>query len=143
MLSTIFLEYYNNKIELQVGDIYQSYGAWLSMHTFEDRNIDYNNSPRGMSVLYYFRDNMDLFATFGENTFSTRTNPATMEADIFIENDMKLAGFTYQNDYFDMLYLSMVNKQKIDSTTIENMKKRRGNSMSFEEKNFLSKLFKK
>ena len=78
MLSTIFLEYYNDKMELQVGDIYQSYGAGLSMHTFEERNIDYNNSPRGMSVLYYFRDNIDLFAS--ESTASVYNN-------VFLTND--------------------------------------------------------
>ena len=92
------------------------------MHTFEDRNIDYNNSPRGISVLYYLRDNIDLFASFGQNTFQTRTNPAVIEPDISIENDVKLAGVAYQNDYFDMHYLSMLNEQMIDSTTIENMK---------------------
>tara|TARA_B100000029_G_scaffold488838_1_gene545890 strand:+ start:504 stop:2162 length:1659 start_codon:yes stop_codon:yes gene_type:complete len=121
MLSTIYLEYSNNRIEIQLGDIYQSYGAGLSMHTFEDRNIDYNNSPRGISVLYYLRDNIDLFASFGQNIFKTRTNPTVIEPDISIDNNLKLAGFAYQNDYFDMHYLSMLNDQNIDAATIERM----------------------
>ena len=121
MLSTIYLEYSNNRIEIQLGDIYQSYGAGLSMHTFEDRNIDYNNSPRGISVLYYLRDNIDLFASFGQNIFKTRTNPTVIEPDISIDNNLKLAGFAYQNDYFDMHYLSMLNDQNVDAATIERM----------------------
>ena len=32
------------------------------------------------------------------------TNPSTVETDIIIDNNMKLAGFAYQNDYFDMHY---------------------------------------
>ena len=123
ILSSIYLEYSNDRIEFQLGDIYQSYGAGLSMHTFEDRNIDYNNSPRGVSILYYLKDNIDLFASFGQNIFQTRTNPTEIEPDISIDNDMKLTGFAYQNDYFDMHYLSIFNEQLIDSTTIQNMKK--------------------
>ena len=122
ILSSIYLEYSNNNYEFQLGDIYQSYGAGLSMHTFEDRNIDYHNSPRGMSLLFYLRDDIDLFASFGQNTFRSRTNPAVIKPDISIDNDMKLLGFAYQNDYFDMHYLSMLNEQLIDSTTIESMK---------------------
>ena len=122
ILNSIYLEYSNNRIEFQLGDIYQSYGAGLSMHTFEDRNIDYNNSPRGVSILYYFKDNVDLFASFGQNLFQARTNPGVVEPDISVDNNMKLAGFAYQNDYFDMHYLSMLNDQIIDSTSIEKMK---------------------
>ena len=122
ILNTFYLEYSNNRVEFQLGDIYQSYGAGLSMYTFEDRNIDYNNSPTGVSILYYLRDNVDLFASLGRNIFETRTNPAVIQPDIFIENDMKLAGFAYQNNYFDMHYLSMLNEQVIDSTSIESMK---------------------
>tara|TARA_Y100001970_G_C14250283_1_gene871349 strand:+ start:3347 stop:5005 length:1659 start_codon:yes stop_codon:yes gene_type:complete len=122
MLNSIYLEYSNSKLEFQLGDIYQTYGAGLSMYAFEDRNIDYNNSPRGASILYYMNDNVDLFISTGSNLFKTRTSPSVVEPDIVIDNNMNLAGFIYQNDYFDMHYLSILNEQKINSSTIENMK---------------------
>ena len=50
-----YIEYLNNNLELQVGDIFQSYGAGLSFYTYEDRIIDYNHAPRGINILYYFR----------------------------------------------------------------------------------------
>ena len=46
-----YLEYYNDNIQIQIGDVFQSYGTGLSMHTYEDRTIDYNNAPRGISLL--------------------------------------------------------------------------------------------
>ena len=91
------------------------------MHTYEDRTIDYNNAPRGIGLLYYLENNLDIFAGIGENTFSTRTNPAMSEPDIFIDNDVVSMGINYQNDYFDMHYLTMLNSQSINSTSILNM----------------------
>ena len=43
--NVFFLEYSKDKLQFQLGDIFQSYGTGLSMHTYEDRTIDYNNAP--------------------------------------------------------------------------------------------------
>ena len=117
-----YLEYYNDNIQIQIGDVFQSYGTGLSMHTYEDRTIDYNNAPRGISLLYYFNDSIDIFSTIGESTFYSRTSPSNIEPDIFIDNQIALMGFSYQNNYFDMYYLSKYNNQNIGSSTIINMK---------------------
>lgn len=116
-----FLEYSNDKLQFQLGDIFQSYGAGLSMHTYEDRTIDYNNAPRGASILYYLKDNIDVFGFIGSNTFSSRTNIANPEPNIFVDNSVASMGISYQNNYFDMHYLTMLNNQKIDSESIVNM----------------------
>ena len=55
--------------------------------------IDYNNSPRGAALTYYFTDNIDIFATVGKNTFNTRTNPAVLEPNIYIDNETKLTEY--------------------------------------------------
>ena len=116
-----FLEYSNEKLQFQLGDIFQSYGTGLSMHTYEDRTIDYNNAPRGASILYYLKDNIDVFGFIGSNTFSSRTNIANPEPDIFVDNSVASMGISYQNNYFDMHYLIMLNRQNIGSTSIANM----------------------
>jgi len=121
MFDIFYLDYSIGNIQLQLGDIFQSYGSGLSMHSFEDRGIDYNNSPRGAALTYYFTDNIDIFATVGKNTFNTRTNPAVLEPNIYIDNELFLGGFSYRNDYLDIFYLSMLNNQFIDSETILSM----------------------
>ncbi len=52
-------------------------------------------------------DNIDLFASAGSNLFKTRTNPSTVEPDIIIDNNLKLAGFAYQNDHFSNLHAKL------------------------------------
>ena len=120
--SIFYLEYTNDNFLLQVGDIFNSFGSGLSLHTFEDRTIDYNNAPRGISLLYYLNNNIELFTLCGVNTFSTRTNPAILEPDIFIGNKVFSVGMNYQNDYLNLNYLSLINNQSIDADVILNMK---------------------
>ena len=121
--SIFYLEYSNDNFLLQVGDIFNSFGSGLSLHTFEDRTIDYNNAPRGINLLYYLRDNIDIFTVIGANTFSTRTNPAMPEPDIYIDNSTMSTGFSYQHEYFDIHYLGMINEQSLNSQTIVELKK--------------------
>ena len=86
--SIFYLEYSNDNFLLQVGDIFNSFGSGLSLHTFEDRTIDYNNAPRGASILYYLKDNIELYGLYGNNIFKTRTFPLKLEPDIFIDNEL-------------------------------------------------------
>ena len=116
-----YLEYYNDNLQIQIGDLFQSYGAGLSMHTYEDRTIDYNNAVRGISTIYYLNDSLDLFSMLGYNTFYSRTSPGSIEPDIFIDNEIALIGANYQNDYFDIHYLTQFNNQSLNSATITNM----------------------
>ena len=122
MFSVFYLDYSLGDFQFQLGDIFQSYGAGLSIHTFEDRTIDYNNSPRGGGLTYYLTDNIDIFATIGKNTFSTRTSPAELEPNIYIDNELYSGGFSYRNDFLDLFYLIMLNNQDIDSESIISMK---------------------
>ena len=122
IFSIFYLDYSSENFQFQFGDIFQSYGSGLSMHAFEDRNIDYNNSPRGAAITYYLTDNIDIFSTVGKNTFNTRTSPGELEPNISIDNELYSGGFSYRNDYFDLFYLLMLNNQGIDSESINSMK---------------------
>ena len=62
MIDIFYLDYSKDNFQLQIGDIFQSYGSGLSMHSFEDICIHYNNSPRGGAITYYLNDNIDIFA---------------------------------------------------------------------------------
>ena len=117
-----YIELSKQNYLLQIGDLFNSFGAGLSLNTFQDRNIDYNNAPRGASFLYYLNDSIDFFTSYGKNTFKTRTSPSKVEPDLLIDNELLSSGFSYRHDYFDFHYLNLINKQKFNSSTILNMK---------------------
>ena len=124
-----YFEYYNENMQLQLGDIFQSYGSGLSFLTFEDKAIDYNNSLRGINLTYYLRDDLEIFSTLGVNDFTSRTSPSILEPNLNIGNDVAVIGFNLQGNNFDLTYLSKFNNQKIDSNTINNMKNSFDNSL--------------
>ena len=42
-LNIIYLEYFNDKFDITLGNLYLLHGMGLSLHTFQDQNIDYDN----------------------------------------------------------------------------------------------------
>ena len=103
-------------MQLQLGDIFQSYGSGLSFLTFEDKAIDYNNSLRGINLTYYLRDDLEIFSTLGVNDFTSRTSPSILEPNLNIGNDVAILGFNFQGNNFDLTYLSKFNNQKLIQT---------------------------
>ena len=121
ILDNFYLEYSNDKYLLTAGNIFYSFGSGLSFYSYEDRTIDYNNSPQGLSLLYYLSDNLDLYAMAGTNTFESRTNPSFIEPNISIKNNVMLSGLTFQSNYTDFHYMFMINKQNYNSQTIKSL----------------------
>ncbi|SVB84550.1 uncharacterized protein METZ01_LOCUS237404, partial [marine metagenome] len=58
MLSTFYMEYSKDKYNIRIGDLYELYGRGLIYYTFQDQNVDYNNSVRGMNVYYFLKENI-------------------------------------------------------------------------------------
>ena len=122
MIEVFYMDYSNDSIDLTFGHIYQMYGSGLTMHTFTDRNIDYNNGVFGINLSYYLNDSWIFFGVLGANEFESRTKLDLTEPDIFINNAVSLGGISYTHDYFDLSYLASINKQSIDEETIYQMK---------------------
>ena len=122
LIEVLFLDYSINDFDFSFGHIYQMYGSGLTMHTFNDRNIDYNNALFGINMSYYINDSWTIYGILGANEFESRTKLDIAEPDIFIGNKLGLAGITYSHDFFDLTYLSSINNQSIDSSTIYQMK---------------------
>ena len=43
MLNMFYLQYSTNKYDLTLGNLYLLYGRGLSIHSYEDQNIDYHD----------------------------------------------------------------------------------------------------
>ena len=62
----LLLEVHQDEIDYIFGDIYTVYGRGLSLYSFNDRDIDYDNSVRGLSMFY--SKSVDNGETFSEAT---------------------------------------------------------------------------
>ena len=116
-----YLEYSGDDIEISLGNIYTLYGRGLSFHSYEDRNIDYDNGVEGIHLIYISDKQFEIYGTLGEKDFSARSNPADLEANINIDNKLSSFGFLLYREYFDIYYSMHIYNQIIDSTTIVEM----------------------
>ena len=71
-LKVFFVEYNKNDLDITIGDVLTVYGRGLSLHTYQDRDIDYNNGVRGISMTYSISDRWDIYSLFGINYFENR-----------------------------------------------------------------------
>ena len=130
IVDVFYMDYSINNFDLTFGHIYQMYGSGLSLHTFNDRDVDYNNGIFGIDLSYYINDYWNVFGILGSNQFESRTKLDLTEPDIFIDNMIGLGGVSLTQDYFDLSYLISINKQSLDASTIYKMKSIQGSLFS-------------
>ncbi len=99
-LNIFYLQFSSEKSKITLGDLYLLYGRGLSMHTYQDQNIDFDNSLCGIEYLYNVSDNYDLSIAAGSNEFNSRLNPADLLPSLSVENKL----MAINNElYFDNL----------------------------------------
>jgi len=116
ILNTMYAQYSSNNYELTLGNLYLLQGMGLSMHTFQNQDIDYDNSIYGFDINYSLNNNFDIFSTVGYNNVKSRTNPAEINPSISVQNNVGLIGSKYFHDNFELYYLTMVYDQFYDSS---------------------------
>ena len=67
-LNKFYLENENENYSLMIGDIYSLYGRGLSFYTYQDQNIDYDNSIRGFQVQAYL-NNFEISTLIGKGDY--------------------------------------------------------------------------
>ena len=131
IVKSFYIEYSTENIDFVFGNIYTVYGRGLSLYSFNDRDIDYDNSIMGASVFYsksidnaflkYIAEDIECYSLFGSNNFKSRSNPADKEPNLFIDNDLFVSGITLYKDSYDLYYSFHFNKQYVGSATITEM----------------------
>jgi len=108
ILTTFYIEYSHDKYDLKLGDIYELYGRGLSFYTFQDQNIDYNNSIKGLSLQYFHKENLRASTLIGTGDYAFRSNPSNRIADYQFTTNAILGSIDYDNQlfgYFQYVYL--------------------------------------
>ena len=108
MLSTFYMEYSKDKYNIRIGDLYELYGRGLSYYTFQDQNVDYNNSVRGLNLYYFLKENIKFSALFGTGDFAFRSLPSNRTTNYHFNTNIGLGSIDYENQllgYFQAIYL--------------------------------------
>ena len=104
-----YLDYYSDNFQLIAGNIQALYGRGLSINTFQDHTIDFDNRINGIDFKYFLNDNFTLLATIGNGKFSYRQTPADQIANYSMKFDyIFINAIEYMNDKlgnFHILYL--------------------------------------
>jgi len=109
ILTTFYIEYSHDQYDLKLGDLYELYGRGLSFYTFQDQNIDYNNSIKGLSLQYFLKENLRASTLIGTGDYAFRSNPANRIADYQYDTNVSLVSIDYENPlfgYFQAIYLT-------------------------------------
>jgi len=120
-INMFYLEYSGENYDLLIGDLNLLYGRGLSMHTFEDQGIDYNNTLTGLEYTRYIKDNFDMFVFIGKNNFKSRINPGNKLSDLSIKNNVfSFGGNLFYKD-INIHYMNLIYLQEYDYLDIYNM----------------------
>ena len=121
-----YLQHYREKYDITIGNLYLMQGRGLSLHTYEDRNIDYDNSLLGIETIYHLRDNIDVITIFGKKNIKSRFDSQETLPSISVKNTLGSLGTYASFDYFTFHYQTLSYKQEYNAATIKQLKRMDG-----------------
>ena len=98
LVNTFYLEYSNDRTNIQLGDIYELFGRGMCCYTLQNQNIDYNNSIKGLNIRYFLRENIEISALIGKGDYYYRSKPSNREADLQLNSSALLAAVDFSTD---------------------------------------------
>tara|TARA_B100000029_G_scaffold113566_1_gene105854 strand:- start:2288 stop:3925 length:1638 start_codon:yes stop_codon:yes gene_type:complete len=120
-LNTFYMEYSGKSYDLTVGNLNLLYGRGLSIHTYQDRSIDYDNTLIGLETNFYIRDNIDFSVVLGTTDFKSRINPGDMLPSLSIDNNMIAFNLLGYFNNINVHYSGMIYDQEYDYHDIYGM----------------------
>ena len=107
MFTSLYVEFSNEKLNVKVGDQYELYGRGLVYYSFQDQNVDYDNSVMGISLGYYLNDRLKFSTLFGSGDYAFRSNPVNRQTDYQFKTEVGLGVIDYDNEllgYFQSIF---------------------------------------
>ena len=116
-----YIQYTKDNYDFTIGDLYLLRGRGLSLHTYQDRTIDYDNSIKGVDFTYIINDKIDLFSSIGTSTVKSRINPADILPSVSIKNNLSSIGVSSTFNNMSLLYHSIVYEQFYDYSDVNSL----------------------
>ena len=117
-LNIIYVEYFNDSFEMTVGNLYTMHGMGLSLHTYQDQNIDYDNSLYGFEASYVINDNFNFFILAGKKNVLSRVSYQEISPSISIQNRVFSLGLDRMKDNLSFKYFIMHYEQEYSYSDI-------------------------
>ena len=110
--NNVYLDYYGDDYSVKLGSIYSLYGRGLSINMSQNQNIDFDNSVNGIELKYNF-DNLSFSGLYGKSQFHYRSNPAFIETDLFLDNEILFTGVEYFSDNLGIFSASFLKENSV------------------------------
>ena len=114
LVNMMYVEFFNDQVEMTLGSLYSMYGMGLSLHTYEDQNIDYDNSLYGIQTVYGLSDSYSLFMLAGKRDILSRVSPQETTPSISLKNRVLSIGFNSIGENLNFHYMTMMYEQDYD-----------------------------
>ena len=114
LVNMMYVEFFNDQVEMTLGSLYSMYGMGLSLHTYEDQNIDYDNSLYGIQTVYGLSDSYSLFMLAGKRDILSRVSPQETTPSISLKNRVLSIGFNGVGENLNFQYMTMMYEQDYD-----------------------------
>jgi len=118
ILSTYYVEYSNDKLNMKLGDIYELYGRGLSFYTMQDQVIDYNNSLKGLSFNYFIRNNLKISGLIGNGEYAFRSSPTNRKTDYKLGTNALFGSIDYENQWSGFFHYSYLKQESFLSSDL-------------------------
>ncbi len=122
MNNMFYLQYSNSNYDITLGDLYVLHGSGLSLHTYSDQDVDYDNSITGIDFSYKINDKINFLSMIGSGNIKSRVDINEIGYDVSIENDVISFGGSLDLEKVSMYYLSFFQNQKYSNNDINSMK---------------------
>ena len=113
MLNAYYIEYEHDRFNVKLGDMYELYGRGLSFYAFQDQNIDYDNSIKGLSLKYFLGDNLKVATLIGTGSLAFRSNPTNRTQNYRFDTNVILGSIDYENNLFGYVQFLYLYQQKL------------------------------
>ncbi len=117
-----YLQYSNSKYNLTLGDLYVLHGSGLSLHTYSDQDVDYDNSVTGIDFSYNINDKINFSSMIGRGNIKSRVDINEIGHDVSIKNDVMSVKGTLDLEKVSIYYLSFFQNQNYSNDDINSMK---------------------
>ncbi len=121
-ITSFYMEFSNDRLNMKIGDQYELYGRGLAYYSFQDQNVDYDNSVMGVSLGYYVNENLKFSTLFGSNDHAFRSSPTNRQTDYEFETDVGLGVIDYDSNllgYFQSVLL--IQRSNLSADLLKNI----------------------
>ena len=106
-INNFVVDYMGDNYSVKLGNLYSLYGRGLSINMTQNQNIDHDNSVTGIEFKYTLND-LNLFGVWGTSELNYRSNPAIIDTDLRLDNNIYFIGSEYYHDKIGMFQYSVL-----------------------------------